>query len=97
MLFNLPFANHTTLSCFFFFFLKIDLHFLIPVVVAQISSPTAELEIPIRIPSKDAKAEIKTHLVISKAKISAQYDLESYKPFCANYSSIDFSLFLLMK
>ena len=47
-------------------------HFLIPVVVAQISNPIVELEISIRIPSKEAKAKIKTHLVTAKAKINAQ-------------------------
>ena len=37
MLFNLDFANNTTLSCFFFIFLLIiDLYFLIPAVIAQI-------------------------------------------------------------
>ena len=55
---NLDFAKNTTLSCFFFFFLIIDLYFLIPAVVAQIFNPIAELIIPVGIPIKEGKAEI---------------------------------------
>ena len=47
ILFNLDFANSTILSCFFFFFLIIDLYFLIPVVIAQIFNPIAEFVIHI--------------------------------------------------
>ena len=36
MLLNLDFANDIILSCFFDFFLIIDLHFLIPAAIAQI-------------------------------------------------------------
>ena len=68
MLFNLDFAINTIL-CFFFFFLIIDLYFLIPAVIAQIFNPIAELVIPIGIPNKEAKAEIEIHLVIAEAKI----------------------------
>ena len=39
----LGFANNTIRSCFFFFFLIIDLHFLIHVVIAQIFNFVAEL------------------------------------------------------
>ena len=53
----------------FFFFLIIDLYFLIPAVIAQIFNPNAELVLPIGITSKDAKAEIEIHPVIVKAKI----------------------------
>ena len=69
MLFNLDFANNTILSCFFFFFLFIDLYFLIPAVIAQIFYPIAELEIPIEIPSKEENTEIEIHPVIVEAKI----------------------------
>ena len=55
ILFNSDFANDTILSCFFFFFLIIDLYFLILAVIAQIFNPTAELIIPIEIPIKEAK------------------------------------------
>ena len=55
---NLDFAKKTILSCFFFFFLIIDLYFLIPAVVAQIFNPIAELIIPVGIPIKEGKAEI---------------------------------------
>ena len=42
MLFSLDFANNTILSWFFFFFLIIDLYFLIPAIVAQFFNPIAE-------------------------------------------------------
>ena len=66
MLFNLDFANNTILSCFFFFFLIFDLYFLIAAVIAQIINPTAELLIPIVIPAKESKEEIKIHPVIAE-------------------------------
>ena len=58
MLFNLdllalPFYN------FFFFFLIIDLYFLIPVAIAQIFNPIAELVIPIGIPNKKQNQKFK--------------------------------------
>ena len=68
-LFNLSFANNTIFSCFFFFFLIIDLYFLIPAAIAQILNPIAELLIPIGIPSKEAKAEIQINPVTTEAKI----------------------------
>ena len=57
MLFNLAFANNTILSCFFFFFLIIDLYFLIPAAIAQFFNPIARLVVPTGIPSKEAKSE----------------------------------------
>ena len=63
MLFNLYFAKNTILSCFFFFFLIIDVYFLIPAVVAEIFNPIEELVIPIGVPTKEAKAEMETHTV----------------------------------
>ena len=69
MLFNLDFANNTVLSCFVFFFLNIDLYFLIPAVIAPNFIPIAELVIPIGIPTKEVKAEIEIHPVIVEAKI----------------------------
>ena len=51
----------------FFFFLIIDLCFLIPAVITQIFNPIAELVIPIGIPCKEEKAEI--HPVIAETKI----------------------------
>ena len=60
MLFNLGFANDI-LSCFFFFFLIIDLYFLIPKVITKIVNPIAELEIPIGILTNKAKTEMETH------------------------------------
>ena len=69
MLVNLDFANNTYLSCFFFFFLIIDLSFLIPAAIVQIFNPIVELIIPTGIPIKEAKAEIEIHPVIVEAKI----------------------------
>ena len=59
----------------FFFFLVIGLYFLIAAVIAQISNPIAEIDIPIGIPNKigiptkEAKAEMETHPVILEDKI----------------------------
>ena len=58
ILFNLDFASNTIELCFSFLFLIIDLWFLIPLVIAQIFNPIAELLIPIGIPIKEAKSEI---------------------------------------
>ena len=70
MLFNLDFANKPILSYFFFFFLIIDLYFLIPEFIAQTFYSVAELVTPIRIPTKEAKAEIETHSVIVEITMS---------------------------
>ena len=51
---------------FLFFFLIIDLYFLIPAVIGQIVNPIAELVIPIRISTKEAKPEVETHPVITE-------------------------------
>ena len=69
ILFNLDFANNTILSWFFFFFLIIDLYFLIPAVIAQMFNLILELITPTEIPIKEAKAEIETHSVIVEAKV----------------------------
>ena len=60
----------------FFFFLIIDLYFLIPAATAQIFNPIAELLIPIGIPSKEAKAEIETHPITAEAKIALKFYLK---------------------
>ena len=52
MLFNLAFANNTTLSCFSNFFLITDLYVLIAAVIKQTFNPIAEFVISIRILSK---------------------------------------------
>ena len=41
-----------------FFFLNIDLYFLIAAIIAQIFNSTVELEIPIGIPTKETEIEI---------------------------------------
>ena len=69
MLFNLDFVDNATLSCFFFFFLIIDLYFLIPEVIAQIFNQIAELLILLGILTKEQKVEMEAHLVIVEAKI----------------------------
>ena len=68
MSFNLDFANNTIITCFFF--LIIDLYFLIAAVNTQILYPIIELAIPIRIPTKEAKAKMETHPVIVEIAIS---------------------------
>ena len=78
-----------------FFFLIIDLYFLITAAIAKIFNPIAELAILIGITIKESKAEMETHPVIVEAKIrSVQYNLEVYKSFCVFYSSVHFNLFL---
>ena len=74
MVFELDFAKSTVLSSFLFFFLNFDVYLLIPPAIAQILNPIAELVMSIEIPSHGVKAEIKTHLVIAKAK-TRQYSI----------------------
>ena len=69
MSFNLDFANNTTLSCFFSFFLILDLYFLISAATAQIFNTIAELTISIGIPSKEEKTEIEIHKIVLESKI----------------------------
>ena len=67
--FNLDFANNTILSCFFFFFLIINLNFLIPAATTLLFNPIAELLILIEKPNKEAKLQIEIPPVIAEAKI----------------------------
>ena len=69
MAFNLVFASNTILSCFFFF-LVIDVHFLIPEVTAHIFIAAAQVAIPTGIPTKEEKGEVETHPVTVEAKKS---------------------------
>ena len=69
MLFSLDFANRAALSCFSFFFLIIDLQFLVNAVIVQIVNHIAGIVIPIGIPSKEVKSEIERLPVITEAKI----------------------------
>ena len=55
------FARNTVLSYVFFFLLKIDLSLLIPAVIAQIVTPTAELAIPTEIQPLTVYMEIKKY------------------------------------
>ena len=54
-------------------FLVIELYFLIPVVIAGIFNPTAELYIPIGTRTKEAKAEATIYSVTTEAIMSVQY------------------------
>ena len=70
MLLNLVFANNAILSCFFSFFLIIDLYFLTPAVTAQMFNPNAEQPTPSGTTFKEGNAEMVTHQVTAEAKIS---------------------------
>ena len=59
----------TIWQCLFRFFLIIKLYFLIPGVTAQISNPTAELTIPIRMSTNEVNAEIETQPKTAEMKI----------------------------
>ena len=66
--------------------------FYIPAVITQIFNPIAEVVIPIRTPTKEAKAEMETHPVIAVVKIrKCSYNLELHKGFCSFYSVIHFN------
>ena len=69
--FNLAFPSNNISSCFFLLFLIIDLCFLIPAVITQIFSPTAEFTKPTGMQTNVASAEIETQPVIVEAKINA--------------------------
>ena len=70
MVFNLVLVSNTILSCFFYFFLIIDLYLLILAVITEIFIVVAEILIPTETPTKDANKEIETHQVAVEAKIS---------------------------
>ena len=69
-----------------------DLYFLIPAVIAKLSNPVAELLIPIRIPTKEAKAETERHTVTVETKLSKCFKNPQF--VYAFYSLIQFGLFL---
>ena len=50
---------------FLLLFFILDLCFLLPAVITQISNPIAELIIPKGMPTKEGKAEIEMHPVIT--------------------------------
>ena len=70
IVFNLSFPNNTILSCFFFFFFIIDLHFLVPAIIAQMFIPTAELVIHTETQTNEANAEIETQPATTDDRIS---------------------------
>ena len=74
IVFTLAFTGNTISSCFFLFFLIIDLYFLIPAMIAQIFNPIAYKE-PIpkprntyKEPTNEANAETETQLLTEKMK-----------------------------
>ena len=69
IVFNLVSASNTISSCFFFFFFITDLYFLIPAIIMQIFIVIAELAIPARIPTKEARAENETQQITVEARI----------------------------
>ena len=54
----------------FFFFLIINLYFLISAVIVQIFNPISKLVIPVGIPAKDIKAEMEIYPAIVENTIS---------------------------
>ena len=67
----------------------IDLYFSIPVVIAKISRPIAELLIPIGIPTKETKTGTETHTVTVETKLSKCFKNPQFV-----YALIQFGLFL---
>ena len=66
-----------------------------PSVATKIFYLIAELVIPMRTPSKKAKAEIEIYSVATEAKTrKVQYNLQLYKPFYGYYLSVHFALLL---
>ena len=54
----------------FFFFLIVDLYCLIPAIITLIFNYTAKVVVPTRIPTNEAKTEMKTYPVTVEIKIS---------------------------
>ena len=68
--FNLFFANNSIWSSYFFSSLILDLHFLIPAVIAKFSNPTVRLAVAKKMSVHKARTEIETQLLIAETKIS---------------------------
>lgn len=64
------FANNSIWSGYFFSFLILDLHFLIPAVTAKFSNPIVRLAVAKKMSVHKAKTEIETQLLIAETKIS---------------------------
>ena len=79
---------------FFFFFLSIDLHFLIPAVITETFNPITELVIPIGIPTKEAQSEMETYLLTVEINISASCSLMNFDLFL-QLDSFLFHLYLV--
>ena len=72
---NLDFAINTILSCFFFFFLIIDLYLLIPAAIGKIFNLILDLVTPIGIRSKEPKAKTEIHPINADAKIIKVFNI----------------------
>ena len=57
-------------SFFLNYLLITDLNFLIPAIITKVFNPIAELIIPIRIPTKETKAEMAMHPVTVELGVS---------------------------
>ena len=57
-------------SFFLNYLLITDLYFLIPAIITKVFNPIAELIIPIRIPTKETKAEMVMHPVTVELGVS---------------------------
>ena len=68
MVFNLSFPRNTILTCFLFFFLILDLYFLIPAVTAQVFIHTAQIIIPTETLAYEANAEMEAQPLTLKIK-----------------------------
>ena len=100
MLFNLDFANNTVLSCFFFFFLIIDLYFSIPAVIAEIYNPIAEI-IPTGKPTKEyltfnISIDSSSLNNFSSSLLHLLHIIERTNVFSKRYENFDFSNFLCL-
>ena len=69
------FVSNIILSCFFLFFLFIELYVSIPAVITQIFNSIADIVIPIGIPTKETKSDMETHPVIPETTISGVIDI----------------------
>ena len=72
---NLDFAINTILSCSYFFFLIIDLYFLISAAIGKMFNLILDLVTPIGIRSKEPKAKIKIHPISADAKIIKVFNI----------------------
>ena len=66
---KLVFTSNAISLYFFFFFLIVDLYFLILATFRKIFNPVVELSIPLESSTKEVKAEKEIHTVTAKTKV----------------------------